>query len=312
MPPDLVTPVRIDPEGISGPTRGQTQGPKWRACAHGWYVPADTDSGRVEQRILEQSVRLGPGGVIGGWASLRWQGAAYFDGIDRGRLRPVPLVRASGGRFAKERRARISRGQVHESEVVILRAVACASVERSLFDEMAGGADLRAAVVAADMTMAARLTTPQRMAAFARDRAGRPGAPLVRRALELVSTDSLSPPESQLRLVWELDAGLPRPLCNRPVFDLRGNLLGYPDLLDPVAGVVGEYDGALHKARERHRRDVAREEGFRSHGLEYFTVVAGDLADRRLMVARMLSARERARFLPPQRRQWTLDPPPWW
>ena len=80
-----------------------------------------------------------------------------------------------------------------------------------------------------------------------------------------------------MRLRWVLDAGLPPPLCNRPLFDLDGNLIGIPDLFDPVAGLVGEYDGADHKDGERHRADVAREERFRDHGLEYFQIVRGDL-----------------------------------
>ena len=62
-----------------------------------------------------------------------------------------------------------------------------------------------------------------------------------------------------MKLVWVRHAGLPYPLVNQPVFDLSGNLMGIADLFDPQLGVVGEYDGAAHKARERHRRDVARE-----------------------------------------------------
>ena len=115
-----------------------------------------------------------------------------------------------------------------------------------------------------------------------------------------------------MRLCWVIDAGLPEPVCNREVFDLDGNLIGVPDLFDPVAGLVGEYDGADHKDRARHRRDVAREERFRDHGLEYFEVVGGDLRNRGLVVDRMLNARRRAKFLPPESCAWTLTPPPWW
>ena len=53
-----------------------------------------------------------------------------------------------------------------------------------------------------------------------------------------------------MRLVWRLDAGCPWPLCNAPVFDLAGELLGVPDLIDPVHGVYGEYDGAAAPRRE--------------------------------------------------------------
>ncbi len=312
FPDDLVLPSRIDPTGRFGPTRGQAQGPKWRACAHGWYVPADTDSTAVEQRILEQVVRLGGAGVVTGWASLRWQGAAYFDGRAFGRDRPVPLVRRSGGRFQRETAAQISRAQMAPWEIVVAHGLACASVQRSLFDEMRFSSNVREAAVSAEMTVAAGLITPDQFAAYVEWRCAWTGVPLVRKAVPLVTSDSRSPTEARMRLIWELDAGLPRPLCNRPVFDLRGNLLGYPDLLDPVAGVVGEYDGAMHKGVARHRRDVAREDGFRSHGLEYFTVVGGDLANRGLVVARMLGARRRAKFLSPEKRDWTLDPPPWW
>ena len=43
------------------------------------------------------------------------------------------------------------------------------------------------------------------------------------------------------------------PLCNPPVFDLHGKLLGYPDIFDPISGTIGEYDGADHKDIERHQ-----------------------------------------------------------
>ena len=52
--------------------------------------------------------------------------------------------------------------------------------------------------------------------------------------------------------------------------------------------------------------------GYRGAGLEYFTVVAGDLADEQLVVDRMRTARRRALFLPASERRWTLTPPPWW
>ena len=102
------------------------------------------------------------------------------------------------------------------------------------------------------------------------------------------------------------------PLCNVPVFDRSGRHIGTPDLLDEEAGVVGEYDGSLHLQGSQRARDVGREEAFRSVGLEYFTVVAGDLADERLVVARIRTSRRRALFLPASERRWTLTPPPWW
>ena len=122
-------------------------------------------------------------------------------------------------------------------------------------------------------------------------RAQRPawtGVPLVRRALALAIDDSRSPMETLMRLIWVLDALLDPPVCNQPVQPGRA-LLGYPDLFDVESGTVGEYDGADHKDGERHRSDVEREQRYRDHGLEYFTVVGGDIRDRAKVVRRMHS-----------------------
>ena len=150
------------------------------------------------------------------------------------------------------------------------------------------------------------------MTRYLQSRAGWHGVPQVRRALTLASEDSRSPNETRMRLVWELDAGFPRPLVNRPVFDLDGKLIGIADLLDPVAGVVGEYDGADHRAAKRHARDVAREENFRRARLEYFKVTGPDQHDRPLIVRRMQSTRDRALWLPKEECRWTIDPPRGW
>jgi len=92
---------------------------------------------------------------------------------------------------------------------------------------------------------------------------------------------------------------------------LDGRLIGVPDLFDPEAGLVGEYQGEDHKDGARHRKDVEREERFRDHGLELFEVAGGDLLRRHVVVARMRRARARAKFLPPESRAWTLETPPW-
>lgn len=98
-----------------------------------------------------------------------------------------------------------------------------------------------------------------------------------------------------MRLVWAYDAGWGRPLCNVDVFNATGRFIGRPDLLDPDRGVVGEYDGAEHRTRARHSRDVARESDFRHAGLEVVTVVGEDLKDTSTLVSRLRRAEARAR-----------------
>lgn len=89
--------------------------------------------------------------------------------------------------------------------------------------------------------------------------------------------------------------------------DLAGRFVARPDLLDPVRGVVGEYQGAHHRSRARHARDVRRADALRQLGLEYVEVVGADLDDTALVRARMYAAAGRAR---PERWTWTLGPEP--
>ena len=314
LPDDLVRPSRIDPSGLTGPTRGQTQGGRWRVTSHGWYLPAHVDSSRVEQRILEQAMRVRTTGAVTAWAALRWQGAAYFDGTTDGAggQLAVPLLRRSGGRDLRDARAAVSRRQLPPYDRHFVRGVWCATPERAVFDEVHRLRSLRPAVAALCMALAAGLTNLPTLTRYSRIRTAWEAVPLFREVLTYGNECFRSPPEVYLHLCWRLDAHLPEPLVNPPVFDLAGRFIGIPDLLDPVAGVAGEYAGAVHRSRERHRHDVAREERFRSVGLEPFTVVGGDLADRPLVVARMHATRARARFLPREGRLWTLVPPPWW
>ena len=312
LPDDLVRPMRLDPTGVTGPTRGQARGPHYRQTSHGCYVPSEVDSARVEQRILEQSMRVIRRGAVGGWASLRWRGANYFDGLaDGGRtVRLVPVLKMHGGRSGSAAMVGANRFQLAASEREFVRGVWASTIQRSLFDEMRFQTP-RVAARALEMAAAAGLISVALFSEYVDKRPGWTGVPMVRKVTTWCVDTSRSGPETSMKLVWRLDAGLPMPLINVPVFSLNGALLGYPDLFDPVAGVVGEYNGVDHKGIERHRADVAREEQYRDHGLEYFTVVGGDLQDRALVVKRMVATRQRARFLEPEQRRWTLEPPPW-
>jgi hypothetical protein len=313
IPDDLVVPVRVDPTGVRGPTKAQASGPHYRQTSAGLYVPGEVDESVVEQRILEQGQRIRSFGAVTGWAALRWHGVRYCDGLtgqEEGR-RPVPLV-VGRNPLRPDSRVTVGGSQLARSERLHRRGIWITTVQRALFDELRFMTSLREAVVLLDMVAAARVISVRLFSRYVAMRPAWTGVPFVRRVLPLGSDDCRSPQEARMWLVWVLDAGLERPLCNVPVFDRRGRLLGYPDLLDPVSGTVGEYDGADHRTRDRRRADITREQRFRDHGLEYFTVVGGDLRDRARVVRRMHAARARARFLPAEQTLWTLTPPPGW
>jgi hypothetical protein len=251
---------------------------------------------------------------VTGWAACRLASAGFFDGLlpDGRTERPVPLV--VGPRIHRRPVAGVQflYDRIDADEIRPRIGIPCTTVRRALFDEMRHAHDLREAVVAMDMMAAAELVSIRQMREYVEAHPGWRGVPLVRRALALADEDSRSPAETRMRLIWELDAGLPRPSANRPVFTPGGRLLGYADLFDEEAGMFGEYDGAEHRRASRQARDVGREDRCRRAGLEYFKVTALDLLDRQLVVDRMLATRARARFLPPGRRGWTLTPPPGW
>ncbi len=304
-PRGLVRPVRMDPAGVDGPTRGEARGRAWRRVGQGWYLPSSA-SGQVEQRILEASVRLSSGGAVTGWAACRLYGGGFFDGLGRdGRTPlPVPLVIGPGRRVRSAPGIAVSYERVDAAEIELRHGIPCAVADRAVFDAMRSADGVREAVVAFDMAAAAGLTSIRRLSAYAARRGGWRGVARARSALALASEHSRSPAETRMRLVWLLDAELPVPLVNWPVLDLSGHLLAIADLLDPAAGLVCEYDGADHRSAARHTSDVRREDRLRRAGLEYVTVTGGDMTDRRLVADRILATRSRALWLPPDQRSW--------
>lgn len=312
-PRDLVRPIGVDPTGHWGPTKRQAAGPRWRRTSRGAYVPADVDASVPEQRIVEQAHRLPPGAAVTGWAALRLHGARYFDGSawDRTALR-VPVVLGPGERLDSDDEIHVSREPWDPQQVWLRAGIRVTEPRRALFDELRRDQDWRDRVVAMDMTAAAGLVSIAQIVAWRVAHSGWRRARRVPRPLRHASERSRSPAESRMRLVWELDAGLPRPLVNQEIFDRRGRFVAMVDLLDPVAGVVGEYDGSAHRQTRRRGRDIGREELLRRLGLEYFDAVAPDLRAREALADRMRSTRARARFDAPDERAWTIEPPPGW
>jgi hypothetical protein len=241
---------------------------------------------------------------------LRWRGGAFFDGLGPGGQDPlpVPLVVASSLRPLPG--VTLSKAQLAPTEWDYVAGLPVATVQRALFDEVVRRDELWAGAEAVGMAAAARLISAQLFAESLLHRAAWTGVPLARKVAGIARDDHWSPPEVRMHLIWELIAELQRALANRPVFDMEGNLIGIPDLFDPVSGTVGEHNGEHHREVEQRRSDVAREERFRDHGLEYFTVVRGD--SRSTVAARMLSTRARAKFLPPESCAWTLEAPSWY
>ncbi|MGB0100513.1 MAG: hypothetical protein WBP61_09550 [Nocardioides sp.] len=306
--PPLVRPVPLDPTGKDGPTRKASRGPRWRRTSAGLFVRAEVDDAAVEQRIVEAAARAGSRGTLTAWAALRLHGGNFFDGLDRdGTTRlPVPIS-ANGDRLRSGDGAAVTEDRIPPDEVVVLHGLRCAAVPRALFDEMRRIGEVREMAVAVGAACAAQLTSVKRMRTYAATRRWYRDVRMVREAVEMACEHCRSPQEDRFRIIWELDAGWGRPLCNRRILDPEGRLIAVPDLLDPVRGVVGEYAGADHRDIDRHESDIGREAALRGAGLEYVEVVGRDLRSRERVIARMEEAAARA---PALTRRWVVGPPP--
>ncbi|MDF1603099.1 hypothetical protein [Nocardioides sp. YIM 152315] len=308
----IVSPVRVDRRGLEGPTQAQARGREWRRSSRGFYLPSWADADRVEQRIVEAAVILPGYGGVTGWAMLGWAGDRWFEGRHgSGVLRDVTL--AIAGLNVRERPGvSVSKERLEPADLTEIDGLRVTTAVRSVCFEMRYAPSLLAAVTVLDMAAYADLVSVEELTAYALAHPGWTGIPRCRDAIPYAEENAWSPTEVEMRWIWTVEAGFSRPLCNRPVFDRAGRHLGTPDLIDPVAGVVGEYEGSLHLAGKRRARDLERESDFRSVGLEYVTMVTQDRRDHSSFIERLNDTYSRARFEAEAVRRWTLEPPARW
>lgn len=251
---------------------------------------------------------LPPYGGVTGWAGLHWLGARWFDEI-----RPVTLAVADRSvRPQPTFGIRTSEERLNPTELRVHRGLRITTAMRSLFFEMRYAASETAATQYAEMAAYDDLVSRAELLTFLGANPGWTGIDRARSGANDMDENAWSPAEVTMRRAWEHDAELPRPKCNRPVFDLGGRHLGTPDLIDPVAGVIGEYNGALHLEGRQRWIDVTREARFRAAGLECVEMVAGDLADPLAFIGRLRTAYARAARLAVADRMWTIQQPSWW
>ena len=112
------------------------------------------------------------------------------------------------------------------------------------------------AVARLDALMRAAPFSSEEVLLLAKRYRGARGVKLLKDALPLVDGGAASPRETWLRLIY-IDAGLPKPTTQIPIFDSDGTLLRTVDLGWEEFKVVSEYDGDQHRTdRPQYVKDL--------------------------------------------------------
>jgi hypothetical protein len=229
------------------------------------------------------------GAALGGWAALYARDVHVLDG-QRGlsgpkldiviSVGPVGLIKPRPGLI-------IDRTPLPSDEVSVCSGVPVVGAERAIC-QIASRDGAEQGLAAADASCRAGVTTPAQLREFVATQDRKPGVPAMRVVAALVDARAESVPESHMRYVWVVLAGLPIPLVNATIVDESGFPAGKPDLLDRKAGLVGEYDGPTHRELLEHTNDNSREEGFESHNLVVVRATSIDLWPRRQQLIRRI------------------------
>jgi hypothetical protein len=256
---------------------------------HRWF---GTDPADAMTRIGAVAELMPRDAFVGGWAALYLQGVTDLDGRTGagGRtLLPVRVCIGPVGRMRRRPGIEIDRSTLLAEDVTEVDGIGVTTVLRSAVDIMRFDG-VEEGVVAGDATCRLGVACPREIRAYVASHPGMKGIPAARTASALVSSRAASCPESRLRVVWVLEAGLPVPLVNVEVVDEEGFLLGVADLFDPEAAMVGEYDGSYHRDLAQHTADNSREEGFERHNAVVVRATSIDLWPQRPQLVRRLLA----------------------
>jgi hypothetical protein len=267
-------------------TRHQLRSGVYRRVLHGVYAHPALD---VDHSVVARAASLlaPAGSAIGGASAAWWHGGPLPD-----LAALVTVVLPAGVEWTGPRGVRVHRTRLGRGESLDIRGVPCTTAVRTAWD-LCSLEPLKTAVAALDAMLRAGSLTRPALDGMVGAGTGRWGAARVRRAVPLCDPRAESPPESWLRVAFEL-ARLPPSV---PQFDVvhEGVFLGRVDFAWPEAKLIVEYEGAYHFDGVQIGRDDARIARFLAAGWHVIRVSAADLRDLDTVITRVSEALHRAR-----------------
>lgn len=238
----------------------------------------------------------------------------WMDGLHPHTLAELPVdIMAAELRRRQRKELRYQFTELQADDALVRDGIRITSPCRTAFDGARWADSLEDAVVFVDSVTKFLNLDLTEFRAYVAAHADWTGVEQGLRAAELAMPGVMSTWETRLRICWLLDAGLPEPLVNVPIFDRSESFLGIADLFEPESGLVAEFDGDQHRQAEQHRLDNIREEKLEAANL---VVVRSDKTDirrvRRQLVGRLQDGYRRGRSRNREQDNWTLQQPDWW
>lgn len=240
-------------------------GPAYQRLARGAYSVAGAEI--THGLMIEAMLAVLPDvTVLRGWSAVWLWGLEWADPDD-----PVEVV-LPHRRRARPRPGLLVTGEtLHPAEVVLRRGIRVTDPARTAFD-LARRLPDDEAVAVVDALLRVGGVGPEAVLTVLERHPRASGRQKASAVVARCDPRAESPRESMLRLAVHR-AGLPAPV---PQFVVRvdGRFVARLDLAWPELRVALEYDGAHHRDRAQHGRDIARHNALRSAGWVVFQVDA--------------------------------------
>jgi len=262
-------------------TRGQLRASGYEHLARGVYRPAGGPGLTHGDRIAVVRAALVRPVVLGG-ISAAWALGAELASADE----PVVVVAVPPTPDPRPREGLVVRRCALGHDEVVRTALGWATTPvRTAADLLLLEPRVRA-VATADAVLRAGGLPPSAVAEALGGRRGARGVAAARGLVPLLDPRAESPRESELRLLLH-DARLPAPEVQLEVRDEDGDFVARLDLGWAAQRVGLEYDGAQHRERARHSRDLARHNRLRALGWLVLQVDAAALARPAALLAQL-------------------------
>lgn len=304
----------------NGISRKVLRGPTWRRVRRGFYVPAaaghrtDRRQLTTAQRILDATPSTTGRAAFGAWTAAYVLGVDWLDGTDPHTMAELPIdIIAADLRRRQPPGLSYRFTEVPHGDIVVRDGLRVTSPCRTAFDGARWARTLEDAVVFIDSSIGFLPLDLAELEAYICAHPQWTGVRQATAAVKLARPGVMSTWETRLRLCWRLQADLPEPLINAPIFDRSGSLLGIADLFDPDSALVAEFDGDQHREPEQHRLDNIREEKLESANIVVVRSAKADLRrERRHLIDRLQDGYRRGQRRDRSQDRWSLRQPDWW